>query len=372
MIRKNRSGQRTHRPCGKELRSWIPAFAGMTANGILSDPRHSRESGNPRETKSCGCIHASGNPLKAVGCGELRATLRNLTIAATITLAGAAFAQNVAGQTPGERWRDCDECPEIVAIPAGTFTMGSPASEAGRYDREGPAHPVTIARPFAIGVYEVTRDEYSRFVQATEHSTGDESCLVNEGHHWEERAGWSWRNVDFHQSMRHPAVCISWDDATAYVSWLSRRTGMDYRLPSAAEWEYAARAGKSTPWYWGDSSEEQCRNANGADRTTDFPWRTPCSDGHARTSLVGSFKANDFGLHDMLGNAWEWVQDCFNWSYDGAPTTGDAWEGGDCSARVMRGASWANTPKYLRAAHRAGERTTFRSDYMGFRVARTM
>ena len=304
--------------------------------------------------------------------GKFHTDIRNLLAAATIAFAGTVVAQNAAGQTPGERWRDCDECPEMITIPAGTFTMGSPVHEEGRYDREGPAHPVMIARPFAIGVYEVTRDEYSRFVLATNHSSSDQSCLVNEGHHWEERAGRGWQDPNFHQSMRHPAVCISWDDATAYVSWLSGRTGVDYRLPSAAEWEYAARAGTSTPWYWGDNIEEQCRNANGADGATDFPWRTRCDDGYERTALVGLFQANAFGLYDMLGNAWEWVQDCFNWSYDGAPVTGSAWEYGDCSARVMRGASWANTPKYLRAAHRAGERATFRSDYTGFRVARTL
>ena len=299
-------------------------------------------------------------------------TARNLLRMAMLVLAASAVPKNVVGQTAGERWRDCDECPEIMAIPAGTFTMGSPASEVGRYDREGPAHRVTIAAPFAIGVYEVTRDEYSRFVQATNRASGAESCLVHEDHHWEERPGQSWRNLDFPQSTRHPALCISWEDATAYVSWLSERTGLVYRLPSAAEWEYAARAGTSAPWYWGDSTAEQCYNANGADLATDFPWRTPCNDGHARTSLVGSFQANAFGLHDMLGNAWEWVQDCFNWSYDGAPANGSAWEEGDCSARVMRGASWASTPKYLRAAHRAGEGATFRSDYTGFRVARTL
>lgn len=295
-----------------------------------------------------------------------------LVFAATVALAGTAAAQDDGGRSTGDRWHDCDGCPEMVAIPAGTFSMGSPASEAGRYDREGPVHEVTISRPFAIGVYEVTRDEYSRFVHATSHSSGDDSCLVNEGDHWEERAGQDWLNLEFPQTLRHPVVCISWNDAAAYVAWLSQRTGMDYRLPSAAEWEYAARAGTSTPWYWGGSTEEQCNFANGADEATGFPWRIHCNDGHARTALVGSFQANAFDLHDMLGNAWEWVQDCFNWSYAGAPATGHAWEEGDCSARVMRGASWASTSNYLRAAHRAGERVTFRSDYTGFRVARTL
>ena len=302
-----------------------------------------------------------------------RNTLGKLAAIATVAaLACPVAAQDTAGHPSGDRWRDCDACPEIVSIPAGKFLMGSPASEAGRYEREGPYHEVTVTRPFAIGVYEVTRREYSIFVSATNHASDERPCLVNEGDTWTERTGMSWRSLAFPQTGRHPAVCISWRDATAYVAWLSRITGAEYRLPSAAEWEYAARAGTNTPWYWGDSSQRQCEYANGADEAGGFPWRIRCDDGHAKTSLVGSYQANAFGLYDMLGNAWEWVQDCFRWSYDGAPTDGSAWEKGDCSARVMRGASWASTPTYLRAAHRAGERVDFRSDYTGFRVARTL
>ena len=130
--------------------------------------------------------------------------------------------------------------------------------------------------------------------------------------------------------------------------------------------------GTSTPWYWGEGTGIQCAYANAADMATDFPWRTECNDGNPRTSLVGSFQPNAFGLFDTLGNAWEWVQDCFNWSYEGAPADGSAWESGDCSGRVMRGASWASTSTYLRVAHRGGERAAFRSDYTGFRVARNL
>ena len=297
---------------------------------------------------------------------------RSLLVGASVTLATNAIAQGEPARTPGERWRDCEECPEIVSIPPGSFTMGSPASEEGRYDREGPAHAVTITRPYAIGVYEVTRDEYARFVRATNHAPAEQSCLVNEGFEWNELEGVNWRDVDFPQTVRHPAICISWDDARAYVAWLSEHTGVKYRLPSAAEWEYAARGGTSTAWYWGSTTEDQCRNANGADASTEFPWRIECTDGYAKTSLVGSYRPNAFGLHDVLGNAWEWVQDCFNWSYVGAPVDGSAWEEGDCGSRVLRGASWASTSKYLRAAHRGGERASFRSDYTGFRVARSL
>ncbi len=294
-----------------------------------------------------------------------------LTIAGIVAVAGMAAAQTAIDRAPGDRWRDCESCPEVIAIPTGTFRMGSPESEADRYDREGPAHEVTIMEPFAIGVYEVTRQEYARFVQETNHSSVG-GCQVNEGAGWIDDAGQNWRNLGFVQTPRHPAVCVSWNDATAYVAWLSWHTGIDYRLPSAAEWEYAARAGTITPWPWGRDTVAQCLYANGADATTDLLWRVPCNDGNAKTALVGSFQENAFGLYDMLGNAWEWVQDCFNWTYIGAPTNGDAWEEGDCSARVMRGASWASTPKYLRVAHRGGAHTGFRSDYTGFRVARTL
>ena len=250
--------------------------------------------------------------------------------------------------------------------------MGSPATEDGRYEREGPAHPVTIVRPFAIGLYEVTRDEYSRFVRATEHASAGESCVVREGLEWKKLDDADWKDAGFPQTVRHPAICISWNDATAYVAWLSEHTGVRYRLPSAAEWEYAARGGTNTAWYWGSSTEPQCRNANGADQSTDFPWRAGCNDGYARTSLVGSFMPNSFGLHDMLGNAWEWVQDCYTLSYVGAPSDGSARKEDDCAGRVLRGGSWASSSRYLRAAHRAGEWPSFRSDYTGFRVARDL
>ena len=298
--------------------------------------------------------------------------IREWTLAAALLCALPAPAQTGDQPGPGTRFRDCDECPEMVVVPAGTFIMGSPSSEKGRYEREGPTHPVTIARPFAVGVHEVTRDEYSRFVSASGHSAAGWSCLVYADPGWEERGGRDWRDPGFRQTPRDPVLCVSWEDAQAYASWLSVRTGNDYRLLSAAEWEYAARAGTSSRWYWGEDEAEQCRYANGADRSTRFGWRTGCDDGQPRTAPVGSYGANGFGLHDMLGNAFEWVRDCWNWSYAGAPDDGSAWEQGDCSYRVLRGSSWANTPKYLRAAHRGGERAGFRSDYAGFRVARAL
>ena len=272
---------------------------------------------------------------------------------------------------PGKRFRDCDECPELVVVPAGTFDMGSPGSEAGRSDSEGPAHRVRIERRFAVGVYEVTRGEYSRFVSATGHSSGD-SCGTYEGGEWEERRIRDWRRPGYEQTDAHPVVCLSWEDAKAYVGWLSKETGEEYRLLSESEWEYVARGGAETARYWGESESEQCSYANGADAGTDLPWRTGCDDGYVRTSPVGSFGGNGFGLHDVLGNVWEWVEDCWNDDYRGAPADGGAWKTGNCSRRVVRGLSWHDNPRDLRSAYRGRNVTGFRYSNHGFRIARTL
>ena len=269
------------------------------------------------------------------------------------------------------RFRDCDACPEVV-VPAGSYMMGSPASEAGRYDNEGPVHRVTIAQPFVVGVYEVTRGEFGRFVGATGYSTGDR-CWTFENGEWEERSGHGWKNPGFEheQGETEPVVCVNWKDAQAYVRWLSEETGKPYRLLSEAEWEYVARAGTTTARYWGEREAGQCRYANGADASTGFKWAVSCHDGHARTAPVGRYEANAFGLYDVLGNVWEWTADCWNKSYAGAPSNGGAWESGECTRRVLRGGSWYFIPRYLRSASRlrntAGNRVS-----SGFRLARTL
>ena len=274
---------------------------------------------------------------------------------------------------PGRRFRDCDACPEMVVVPAGSYMMGSPPGEEGRYDSEGPVHRVAIGAAFAVGVHEVTQGEFARFVRATGHSTGN-SCRVWDSNKEEvvERTGLNWRNPGFAQTDAHPVVCVSWDDTQAYVRWLSRETGVRYRLLSESEWEYVARAGTRTARYWGESESDQCRHANGADTSTALDWRVSCSDGHARTSPVGTYAENGFGLHDVLGNVWEWVQDCWNDSYRGAPGNGHAWESGDCSRRVLRGGSWLDVPGFLRAAFRNWDITGNRSNLLGFRIARTL
>ena len=244
---------------------------------------------------------------------------------------------------PGTSFSDCDVCPQMVVVPAGTFTMGSPTSEEGRYDDEGPQHSVTIPAPFAVGVYEVTFAEWDACVRAR-------AC------------GGYVRNSRGRE--RRPVNDVSWDDAQAYASWLSQQTGARYRLLSEAEWEYVARAGSVTARYWGESESGRCRYANGFD--------VACSDGYESTAPVGSFAPNAFGLYDVLGNVWEWTQDCWNASYADAPADGSAWMAGDCGRRVLRGGSRETLPGELRSALRFGNTTNNRWLLNGFRVARTL
>ena len=295
----------------------------------------------------------------------------------TLVLVAAAVSATASAQDslkPGETFRDCAECPEMVVIPAGSFTMGSPASEEGREDDEGPRHRVTIPRAFALGKYEVTRAEFAAFVRDTGHKA--RGCWVFDGKEWKDDDSKDWRDPNFSQSERDPVVCVNWDDAKKYLRWLSRKTGQDYRLPSESEWEYAARAGTTMERYWGESPDRACDNANVADRTAKqrySKWDVhDCRDGYVNTAPAGSFRANRFGLHDMLGNVWEWVEDCWNDSYSGAPSGGRAWTTGECSRRVLRGGSWFDGPRDLRAAYRNGDTTGVRLDGSGFRVARTL
>ena len=251
--------------------------------------------------------------------------------------------------TQGTKLRDCEGCPELVVIPAGKFRMGSPFSEKDRQGDEGPVHDVKIWEPFAVGIHEVTRDEFAHFVKETGRSTA-KKCRTYKNYEWKERSGRSWKKPGFKQDGNHPVVCVSWDDAKAYAGWLSRKTGEQYRLLSESEWEYAARAGTSTAWHWGAGESGQCRYANGADKAAKkrySKWKNiaSCNDKHVHTSPVGTYQPNGFGLYDMSGNVWEWVEDCWHGSYGGAPTDRSAWtRGGDCSKRVLRGGSWLINP----------------------------
>jgi formylglycine-generating enzyme required for sulfatase activity len=277
-----------------------------------------------------------------------------------------------------DSFKECESCPEMVVVPAGSFNMGSPKNEKARDDSEGPQHRVTIARPFAIGKFELTVDQFATFVKETGHDTGSVCDIWQDGK-WSERPGRSWRDPGFAQSGSHPAACLSWDDAKAYLAWLSRTTGNAYRLPTEAEWEYAARAGTTTRFHFGNNDKDYCRYGNGADQKarSDVPdakgWSVlTCSDGHAYTAPVGSFAANGFGLYDMLGNVFEWVEDCWNETYKGAPADGSAWTSGNCNIRVQRGGAWGYPPDYLRAAVRGQQTQGYRYVNAGIRVARTL
>ena len=235
----------------------------------------------------------------------------------------------------------------MVVVPAGSFMMGSLESDREGFLRESPQHAVRIGAPFAVGMYEVTFAEWDACVS-------DGGC----GGHSPNDNGWG--------RGRRPVMNVRWEDAQAYVQWLSRETGQRYRLLTEAESEYVARAGTTTGRYWGQGESGQCRYANGNDDDA------PCPDGYEGTAPVGSFQPNAFGLCDMLGNVSELTEDCWNVDYSGAPTNGSAWQAGDCSERVLRGGSWNSIPGGLRSANRFRDSAGDRNYDYGFRVARTI
>ena len=291
-------------------------------------------------TRSMAGVATAARTVPALGNGLAR--FAHCLWVGLIGLAPAALgAVAGGGLSPGDRFRDCLACPEMVVVPAGVFVMGSSSSEEGHNSDESPQHRVRIARPFAVGVYEVTFDQWD----ACERDFGCGNFGDDEG--WGRSA--------------RPVINVSWNDAQEYVGWLSEKTGQAYRLLSESEWEYAARAGTTTPYHFGwtiSAVQANYREAGGMYRKKTVP--------------VGSFPANGFGLHDVHGNVWEWVQDCWNNSYDGAPRDGTAWENGDCTLRVLRGGSWHFKPRNLRSADRLRDTTGFRNSYGGFRVARTL
>jgi formylglycine-generating enzyme required for sulfatase activity len=287
---------------------------------------------------------------------------------------------------PGQKFKDCEACPELVLLPQGSFRMGAPEHEQDREVSEGPVHDVSIGYSVVMGRTEVTRGEFSLFAASSGYRTDAErgqGCAGWVDGEWKTDKSRHWRNPGFAQTDAHPVTCISWNDAVAYVDWLNELTpGKRFRLPSEAEWEYAARAGEGSqrfPWSNDAEYSELCAHANGADQSTRLKlamaakWPVAsCDDGHAYTAPAASFRSNGYGLFDMHGNVWEWVQDVWHAQYNGAPADGSAWSrGGDPERRAMRGGAWDGNPKALRSSDRERDTADYSDSGTGFRVVRT-
>ncbi len=272
---------------------------------------------------------------------------------------------------PGTVIRDCPTCPAFTVLPAGKFRQGSADANASSAVR--PVHWVAIEYPFAMSTNAVTVAEFGAFATATGRDM--QGCDTYDGR-WKHQATSSWQNPGFEQGGTHPVTCTSWSDATAYAQWLSAQTGHHYRLPSASEWEYAARGGSDAPQPWLANGSDACAHANVADVSAvrRFPgWVAfACNDGYVFTAPVGSFKANAFGLHDMLGNVFQWTADCWSANYKGAPIDGSARIDGNCSEHELRGGSWFSSPGYVRADYRNHFATNYRASSAGIRLVRDM
>jgi formylglycine-generating enzyme required for sulfatase activity len=270
----------------------------------------------------------------------------------------------------GQSFKDCPHCPEMVVVPAGAFTMGAPQDEErhpGNNEHEDQV-PIKIERPFAVGRFAVTRGEFAAFVAATDFRA-DGGCFVSTGLTSKRDPDASWHVPGFAQDDRHPVVCVSWEDAKSYVSWLSSSTSKGYRLLSESEREYVARAGTTTPFWWGTTVSTDQANYDG-----NVAYGPGGKTGHWRmaTVPVDSFAANPWGLYNVHGNVWEWTEDCWTQANAGNPGDGRARLDGNCSLRVRRGASWSNYPHTIRAARRYMEPPGNRLNNIGFRVARTL
>ena len=312
----------------------------------------------------------------------MRTTYIGLIGLALVLAAGHANAASPG--KPGSTFKDCKDCPEMVVIPAGTFMMGSDVkTEMKDGNRsEGPIREITFKNAFALAKYEVTYAEFAAFVDATGYTPAS-FCGTSNG-------------TDVHLTFRgpinglkpepkQPVTCVSWEDGVAYAAWMSGKTGKKYRLPTEAEWEYAAKANAKTKWPWGDDEAQGCQyenlfdidgkaNPNPPDgKPLNYP-PVNCKDGYAMLSPVGKFKPNPFGLYDMLGNAWEWVQDCAINPYPAQPTDGSAVErmDGECQKRSVRGASWYTRMDRHRPSFRGADAENTASHQFGFRLARTL
>jgi len=262
----------------------------------------------------------------------------------------AVFAEELHA---AETFKDCAGCPVMAVIAPASFEMGSPPSAVEGNGDEGPVHRVTFAKAFAVGIYEVTRGEFTRFVADTGYDTGNE-CQVVRDEHWQVVPGRSWKNPGFRQTDAEPVVCVSWLDATKYIEWLSARAGRKFRLLSESEWEYLAVTGSA-----GHALSPKTANYKAADA-----WQY--------TAPVGSFGPDALGLYDVLGNVWEWLQDCYFGSYEGTPADGSARTVGCTGKRSVRGGSYGDTAELLRPTYRLRGPEGGRYVTLGFRLARNL
>ncbi len=266
---------------------------------------------------------------------------------------------------------------EFVDIPAGAFLMGCARADRDCDGDELPAHRVSI-KGFRTGKTEITVGQFRRFAEATGYRTDSErerDCVtVRPDGKWAEQSGRHWQNPGFAQTDRHPVVCVSWKDAKTYVRWLSKQGLGRFRLPSESEWEYAASAGESSRYSFGDSEGMLCGYGNVSDSTAGrrFPnWMVgSCNDGALYTAPVGRYRPNGFGLYDAHGNVWEWTEDCYHSRYTGARSDQSPWLAGGCARRVLRDGSWADEPRLARSSNRLSGPPGSRNDVVGFRLVR--
>ncbi|MBV7575529.1 formylglycine-generating enzyme family protein [Pseudomonas sp. PDM32] len=288
------------------------------------------------------------SPLKNIGAlillGLLGSTVPGLALAYTAPL-------------PGKVFKDCRDCPEMVVLPAGTFTMGTPDDEVGREPDEGPMHEVTFDQPFAMSRYQITAGEWNQYMKET-------GITLPDG---DTRPGRACTNgkPSYPQGPRQPAVCMNFTEVSAYVAWLSMKTGQHYHIVSEAQREYAARGGSTGafPFPFDPGTEYSiATHANTYGPT----------DGYSYSSPVGSYPANAFGLYDMHGNVYEWIADCYHPDYVGAPTDGSAWTEPDCDTLRIRGNDWGEAPVFSRSGNRNDIDPQTRGDWIGFRVVRSL
>lgn len=301
-------------------------------------------------------------------------------LAPALLVTALAFTPGARAADPMAPFRDCPDCPEMQRVPAGTFVMGTPGADAhaATTRAESQSLIVRIPRPFALGRTEVTRREYRTFVADAAYEAKGPCVTWDDtlGRFAADRARGP-ENPGRPREARddQPVSCVSWLDAKAYVQWLSRKTGKAYRLPSEAEWEYAARAGSATRWPWGDAAADGCEFANLYDLSAReqfaFGWEpVRCRDRYPDIAPVGALRANAFGLFDLIGNVAEWVEDCYTDSYVGRPRDGRAWVWtGGCPRRVLRGGSWTSPAERARSASRDALDPVLHADTIGFRVA---